>query len=209
MAKALRRTDIVQQQPPQSRLPALVGGQRSAAGTQRIVQFVATVLPVVQPVGAIDLVLVEQVGDTGGQLMALSPVRIVAEEIAQRSERLLVQRVAGISRISRQTSRDLSNGEVAGTASRPSTARYAVHRKRAGSCDLDGGAIPSPPLAGARASASFNHCAMPLLCTSISSFSSGAQRCARQPGGQQVAQVLKPVAVQHHQAGFDRDGARG
>ncbi len=39
--------------------------------------------------------------------------------------------------------------------------------------------IPSPPASIGRANASFSHCAMPLLCTSITSFSNGCSgaRC--------------------------------
>lgn len=47
--------------------------------------------PIRQPVGAIDLVLIEQIGQALGQLVALAQVLIISKEAAQRSERLLGQ----------------------------------------------------------------------------------------------------------------------
>ena len=48
----------------------------------------------------------------------------------------------GSSRIRRQSRRGLSNGDVSGTASAPSSARYACHRKRAGNCMSSAAAMP-------------------------------------------------------------------
>jgi hypothetical protein len=72
-------------------LPALVGRQRHrvAAGTAQLVPVLG---PVGQPIGAVDLVLVVQVGQALGQLQAALGVAIL-QEVAQRFEFFLLQQL--------------------------------------------------------------------------------------------------------------------
>ncbi|MNG15643.1 hypothetical protein D3C84_994880 [compost metagenome] len=52
----------------------------------------STFSPILKPVGPVDLVLVEQIGKTLGQLIALAQVGVVGKESSQRFEmRLLDQ----------------------------------------------------------------------------------------------------------------------
>jgi len=74
---------------PQGGLPALVLSQRERF-TARRAQLVAAGGPVFQPVGAVHLVLVVQVGQALGQLQAALRVA-VAQEVAQRREHVLRQ----------------------------------------------------------------------------------------------------------------------
>ncbi len=71
--------------PPQGRLPALGVIQRAgfAAGGD---QHVLAASPGLEPVGAVHLVLVEQVGQALGELMVLAQVAVAFEEAAQRGE---------------------------------------------------------------------------------------------------------------------------
>ncbi|MNP23038.1 hypothetical protein D3C76_1157320 [compost metagenome] len=82
--------DFVDQRPPQLGLPAVIHIQLAhrAAGQA---QLVAALAPVLQPVGAINLVLVEQVGQALGQLVALAQVGVVGEEALQGLELLALQ----------------------------------------------------------------------------------------------------------------------
>ena len=75
--------DVGQQRTPQGSLPAAVGRQRhfGAGGAN---QHVAAGGPGGQPIGTIDLVLVEQVGQPLGELEALAPVVVVGEKAGQR-----------------------------------------------------------------------------------------------------------------------------
>ena len=79
---ALEGLDVGGHGAPQLRLPALVVLQHDGFAARRA-QLVASGRPVGQPVGAVDLVLVEQVRQALGQLQAALGIA-VGEEIAQR-----------------------------------------------------------------------------------------------------------------------------
>ncbi|MNM72654.1 hypothetical protein D3C81_843530 [compost metagenome] len=79
---ALESFDVGGHGAPQLRLPALVFLQHDGLATGRA-QLVAPGRPVGQPVGTVDLVLVEQVGQAFGQLQPAFAIAI-GEEIAQR-----------------------------------------------------------------------------------------------------------------------------
>jgi hypothetical protein len=81
---------VVQQAAPQLCLPALLLLQRFRIAA-RTAQLVTAFRPVAQPVGAVDLVLVEQVGDALGQLEAPTLVMVLGEKPLQRGERRLGQ----------------------------------------------------------------------------------------------------------------------
>jgi hypothetical protein len=75
---AARRRHVGQQRPPQAGLPALLVGQGGVA--IRLDQHVVARRPGGQPVGAIHLVLVEQVGQPLGELEALAQVGVRARK---------------------------------------------------------------------------------------------------------------------------------
>ena len=79
---ALEGFDIGSHGAPQLRLPALVFLQDDSFAARRA-QLVAPGSPVSQPVGAVDLVLVEQIGQALGQLQPAFAIAI-GKEIAQR-----------------------------------------------------------------------------------------------------------------------------
>ena len=77
----LGRAQIGQQRPPQQRLPALIGRQRlglAGGADQRVI----APAPGSQPIGPVDLVLVQQIGQPAGQLQA--PVGRTAGHTAGR-----------------------------------------------------------------------------------------------------------------------------
>ncbi len=78
-------TNILQQGSPQLGLPAVARRQGFALTTGSIEDVIAS-SPVLEPVGAVDLVLVEQVSQSLGELVALAQVAVVIEEALQRLE---------------------------------------------------------------------------------------------------------------------------
>ncbi|MDV7396065.1 hypothetical protein RZS08_32030, partial [Arthrospira platensis SPKY1] len=87
-AVGLQRPHVLAQRAPEHRLPAHgLGHRRAAAARQR--HHVLARRPVGQPVGPVDLVLVEQVGHPLRQLEAPPAVAVVGHETAQRCKRLL------------------------------------------------------------------------------------------------------------------------
>ena len=203
MAAHRRRAHVIEQQPPQSRLPALVRRQWRAAVAQGIVQVVAPVFPLVQPVGAVDLVLVEQVGHARGQLVALLPVRVVAEKIAHGREIVVVQVLRDQPQqppgepclVERRGGRHCiaaQHGAVGGPQETP------------GQLYVDRCADAQPAGVRRAGQGQFQPLRDAVALHQHQLVFERPQRRAGQPGGKQVAQILQPVAVQHHQAGFDR-----
>lgn len=82
---AARGLHFLDQRAPQRRLPTLLAGQRMAR-VVRVDCDVFAVRPSRQPVRPIYLILLEQIGDAIGQLIALAPVRVIADESPQRLE---------------------------------------------------------------------------------------------------------------------------
>ena len=77
---------------PERRLPAFLVIQRSRAGARQA-DMVAPGGPVVQPVGAVDLILVEQIGQPHRQLIALAAVVVIGKKAFEwREIRLVLQR---------------------------------------------------------------------------------------------------------------------
>ena len=84
------RADIRQQGAPQRGLPARIALQWPLT-TARGAQAVLSAGPVRQPVGTVDLILVEQIGQALGQLVALAQILVIGEKAAQGRKRLLGQ----------------------------------------------------------------------------------------------------------------------
>src|SRR5690606_34572818 len=78
-------TDIRQHRPPERGLPAGLRLQRQHALPGQP-YAILTLRPVVQPVGPVHLILVEQIRQALGQLVALATIRIIGEEPLQRSK---------------------------------------------------------------------------------------------------------------------------
>ncbi len=86
------RTNVRQHRAPERRLPAFLVIQRSRAGARQA-DMVAPGGPVVQPVGAVDLILVEQIGQPHRQLIALAAVVVIGKKAFEwREIRLVLQR---------------------------------------------------------------------------------------------------------------------
>ncbi|CAG8871616.1 hypothetical protein PS627_04559 [Pseudomonas fluorescens] len=76
---------VQEQSPPQLGLPAVTGRQRlalAAGGIEHMLAFG----PVLEPVSAVDLILVEEVGKTLRELIALAQIVVIGEESAQGLE---------------------------------------------------------------------------------------------------------------------------
>jgi hypothetical protein len=67
---------VLDQPPPQRRLPALVVGERLRIGAEGVGEDVVARRPPGEPVGAIHLVLVEEIGKALGKLEALAQQRV-------------------------------------------------------------------------------------------------------------------------------------
>lgn len=76
-----------QQRAPQQRLPGLIGRQLHGL-TMAVAQHVPALRPVAQPIGPVDLVLVQQVGQTLGQLQQALGVVVVQKAGHRRKARL-------------------------------------------------------------------------------------------------------------------------
>ncbi len=76
---------VGQQRPPQLRLPATALGQGAPTVTQAGQQIAAR-CPVVEPVGAVDLVAVIEIGQALGQLVSLAQIAVIVEKTPQRGE---------------------------------------------------------------------------------------------------------------------------
>ncbi|MNP18141.1 hypothetical protein D3C76_1106010 [compost metagenome] len=74
--------NILQQCSPQLGLPAVAWRQNFALAAGRVDDVLATG-PVLEPIGTVDLVLVEQVGQALGELVALAQVTVIGEEAPQ------------------------------------------------------------------------------------------------------------------------------
>ena len=85
---ALAGHHVLTQPPPQRRLPALVIRQRTWRAA-RIDQHVLPRRPGGQPVGPIDLVLIEQIRQPSGKLKAFAQIGVIGQEALQRMEHRL------------------------------------------------------------------------------------------------------------------------
>ncbi len=204
VAKGL--ADVLQQQAPQFRLPALRFGKRFARATQVIAQHVVPGRPVVQPVGAIDLVLVEQIGQALGQLVALARVVIVAEVIAQRAEGLALE----LRRQQPQQAPDQPGFvERRFGRDRVATQYRAIRRPQetAGQLHIDRGTDAEAALGAIARQRQLEPLGDAVALHQHHFVLERRQRLALQPAGEYVAQFFQTVAMQHHQARRDRRGA--
>ena len=198
---------ILQQITPERRLPLLLGRQRRTAATGAA-QHIPARGPVFQPIGAVDLVLVEHVGNTLGQLVALALVAVVQQKALQSGksrllqqrrqqahqppgERLLVER------------RNLGHALLAqhGAVSLPKKLRRQLH--------LDGSRHPAAPLRHR-----LRQRQLEPLRNAVALHQNGLrlqrpQRVALHPGHHQISQGFRMVAVDHHQAGRNGSGRGG
>ena len=78
-------THVDQHRAPERRLPAFLVIQRPRAGTRQA-DMVAPGGPVIQPVGAVNLILVEQVGQPHRQLVTLAAIVVIGEKAFKRGE---------------------------------------------------------------------------------------------------------------------------
>ena len=76
---------IHQHRAPERRLPAFLVIQRPRAGSRQA-DMVAPGGPVVEPVGAVNLILVEQVGQPHRQLVTLAAIVVIGEKAFKRGE---------------------------------------------------------------------------------------------------------------------------
>ena len=83
------RTDILQQRTPQCWLPA-IGPLQQFDAVAGMANLIAPLGPVTQPVGAVNLILVKQVSQSLGQLIALAAILVVGQEALQGFEYGLV-----------------------------------------------------------------------------------------------------------------------
>ena len=85
-------THIQQERAPQLGLPA-VGWVERFGLASTIAQLVPACGPIFQPVGTVDLVLVEQVSQALGELVAFAQVGVLRQEALQRLEVRLVDQL--------------------------------------------------------------------------------------------------------------------
>ena len=85
-------TYVGQHGTPERRLPQLLFGKRAIAFTRQT-NAILTGGPVIEPIGTVDLVLVKQVSQTLGQLVAFAAVAVIGEKALQRRECRLRQQL--------------------------------------------------------------------------------------------------------------------
>ena len=194
-------THVGEQRAPQFGLPALLLGQRHdlAAG---LAQLVAAGGPVLQPVGAVDLVLVEQVGQALGQLVALAQVIVLGEEAAQRSEAVALQQ--------RRQQAHQPPGQRALVEQRHAGNRLAAEHRAVGLPEKGGRQLHVDGRGDAAAAAVLARVLGQRLLEPLRHAVAvhqhhfvfqRAQRIAPHPGHRQFAQRVQAVAVDDHEAG--------
>ena len=199
MQRRPRRAGLLRRQPrqqraPQARLPALVRRQRPRTAVGGAQAVLAT-RPVVQPVGPVDLVLVEEVGQPARQLQPAQCIALRPQETGDRREVRLVQQV-GQQRHQRPGQRLLveraARRHRAAAEHRAPGAPQETRRQfhaRGGADTQRAGQLGLEPLG--HAVAGYQH----------DLFFQRRQRVARQPGEDGPGQRLEAVAMQHQQAG--------
>ncbi|EXI73639.1 MAG: hypothetical protein AW07_02325 [Candidatus Accumulibacter sp. SK-11] len=199
------RRHVGQQRTPQRRLPALLGGQWPAAATT-VDQQVAAHGPGRQPVRAIHLILIKEVGKALGKLEALALLAVVLEEGVQRC---VLGPTADLRQETQQApeqsllveGRYLRHRLVAEqrTIGRPEKARRQRHLERRGNTQAAGRARVAGGVGGKR------H--LQPLRNAAALHQNGLILERRQwmtlhPGNHQIPQDLRPVAVDDDQTGF-------
>ena len=197
--RALLGRQGVEHRAPQCRLPALLVGQGGAAAAG-VAQLVAARGPVLQPVGAVVLVLVEQVGQLRGQLR--QPLGLTRLQIMRnRREGRLIQQ-AGQQLDQAPGHRQLVQRRFARHRAR--TQHLAVGAPDEAPRQLDPRRRADAGLAGQLGLEPFGHAA---ALHQDDFLLERRQRVLLQPGDQRLRQVLGAVAVQRDEAG--QQGAWG
>ncbi len=203
-------TDVGEQRAPQFGLPALVGTERARLPVRRA-QLVAALAPVVEPVAAIDLVLVEQVGQALGQLMTLAQVGIVGEETLQGAELGTLQQSGKQTHQAPGQRRLVQFGNLGNAFAAqhraiglPEELRRQLHLQRRGDA-----ATAAAVLAGI-----FGQCQLQPLGDAVAVHQDPLafqrrQRIAAHPGNGEVAQVVQAIAVDDHESGREGGGSQG
>ena len=203
-----RRRHVGQQRAPQAGLPALLVGQGAALATG-LDQHVVARRPGGQPVGAIHLVLVEQVGQPLGELEALAQVGVPRQEAVQRRVGRLRHHVGQQAHQAPQQQR-LVEGRHLGHPVPPQHGPVGLPQKARGQRHVEPGrdpaAAPRPVVhvLGQRQAQPLGH--------AVAVHQQGLgferrQRVTPHPRHQQVTQGFRMVAMDEHQAG--RQGGRG
>src|SRR5450830_1747223 len=123
--------------------------------------------PIFQPVGAVDLILVEQVSQSLSELVAFAQVAVVCEEALQRLEVRLIDQL-GEQAHQAPSQRGFIEQGLGRDFVAPQDHAIELPHEAAGQLHVDRPAMPQPPMSsssGSSARASLSHWAMPLLCT--------------------------------------------
>ena len=197
--------DVGEQRAPQRGLPALPGVQRTAFAVGAD-QHVLAGFPGGEPVGAIDLVLVEEVGEAFGELEALAQVGVALKETA---ERRIVGQFEQFGQEAHQSPQQERLVEGRGLRHLLAPEHRAIHPPQEGrgqrEADAGGDAAAARTLVG---DVRRQRQAQPLrdavaLHQQRLAFER-RHRVAPHPGDEQVAQVLGVVAMDQHQTGGQR-----
>ena len=184
---------------PQRGLPALVLGQRQVVGTTQARQHVAAGFPRGEPVAAVDLVLVVQIGQPLCELQASAQVA-VTQETGQRREararRDLGQQV-------HQPPGERLPVERRACRHRVAAQHLAVAAPQKARRQLDPRGSAHAAARGQRHLQPFGH-AVALHQKDL--FLQRLQRMAADPFEERVAQQFGAVAVQDEETGLERDG---
>ncbi len=199
--------NVLQQCAPQLGLPAVARGQ-CLAFTAGGVEDVLASGPVLEPVGSVYLILVVQVGQALGELIALAQVAVVGEEASQRLEmrafdqgREQAHQTPGQRCLVEQG--DFGNFVTAQHASvqLPHEAARQLH--------VDGGGDATTALVvvlrvfGKR---QFEPLGNAIALDQSDFVFQGCQGIATHPAHHQAAQVVEAVAVDDHEAGVEVSG---
>ena len=200
------RREVGEQGAPQRRLPGLVRrhGAALAAGVR---DLVAALGPGGQPVGAVDLVLVQEVGQAAGQLVAFAAVGVVGEEAGQGGEGRLPGQVRQEPHEA-PGQRLLVEGRGSGYRLRPQHGPVGGPEEARGELDVQGGGDAQPRLRIVRVPRQGQ--AQPLGdAVGLDQEGLVLQRpegVAAQPLHGQIPQGLHAVAVDDHEAGAEGRG---
>ncbi len=158
--------------------------------------------PVLQPVSPVNLILVEQIGQAFGQLIALAQISVVGQEALQRFEvRLIDQRRQQAHQAPGQ--RGLVEQGRLGDLVR--TQHHAIQRphETAGQLDVYGGSDTTATVIFILSI--FGQGQLQPLCNAVALHQSnlvfqGRQWISPHPGHNQTAQLIRAVALNHHEA---------
>ena len=191
----LRRRQLCQQQTPQRGLPALVRRQRAGLATRRD-QLVTPLGPGSQPVGPVDLVLVEQIGQPRRQLQ--TAIRTAGLQKAGHRLKTRARRPIGQGAHQAPGQSIFLERRAGGHRSPPQHQPIAAPQETRRQLN---------PCGGAQAGMAGQGHLQPLgRAIALDQKVLSLQRCQRravQPIKHRLGQQLQPVAMQHQQPGPD------